>query len=314
MRKVLIRLLLSVPPTVLGVLTVVFLITRLIPGDPAEVILGELATPESLQEMRQMLGLDQPILTQYLEFLYNVLRGDLGRSLLTNKPVLNELLAVFPFTAELAVAALLISVLVGVPIGIFSATRRNTPGDYVTMAFALLGVSAPVFWVGILLILFFSLELGWFPVFGSSTHDDIGRLLHHMVLPAITLGFFTTGLTARLTRSSVLDILGEDYILAARSKGLAERIVIWRHVLRNALIPVVTIVGLNLGRLMGGAIVIEIVFARPGVGRLLIESISARDYPQIQAAVAFFAVVFIVVNGFVDISYSYIDPRVEHED
>ena len=216
--------------------------------------------------MRHQLGLDQPILVQYVEFLYRVLQGDLGRSLLTDEPVVHEILRVFPFTLELAFAALFVSVLLGIPLGIFSATRRNTPGDYITMAVALLGVCSPAFWVGILLILTFGLHLGWFPVIGAGTHDDLPRLLYHLVLPAFALGTYVTGLTARITRSSILDVLGEDYIVAARSKGLAERIVVWRHVLWNALIPVVTVVGLNLGRMMGGSIIVEIVFARPGLG------------------------------------------------
>ena len=312
MGKILARLLVSLPPTILGVLTGVFLITRLIPGDPSIVILGELATPESLEAMRHQLGLDQPILVQYVEFLYRVLQGDLGRSLLTDEPVVHEILRVFPFTLELAFAALFVSVILGIPVGIFSATRRNTPGDYITMAVALLGVCSPAFWVGILLILTFGLQLGWFPVIGAGTHDDLPELLHHLVLPAIALGTYVTGLTARITRSSILDVLGEDYIVAARSKGLVERIVVWRHVLWNALIPVVTVVGLNLGRMMGGSIIVEIVFARPGLGRLLVDAIFARDYPKVQAVVAVFALIFILVNFLVDLSYSYIDPRIEH--
>lgn len=311
MRRGLVRLAISLPPTLLGVLTIVFLITRLIPGDPARVILGELATPEALREMRHLLGLDQPVYIQYLKFLGDLLQGDLGTSLRTQASVLDEILRVFPYTLELSVAALIVSAILGVPIGIFSAIRRNTAGDFLSMAIALLGVSAPVFWVGILLILVFSLGLGWFPVIGAGSHDDLGKLLHHLALPAIALGTLNTGLMARLTRSTMLDVLGEEYVRTARSKGLSERVVIWRHALRNALIPIITLMGLNLGRLMGGAIVTETVFARAGLGRLLVDSIFARDYPQVQAVVAFFAVVFILVNSLVDLSYTYIDPRIE---
>jgi peptide/nickel transport system permease protein len=305
------RVLLSAVPTVLGVLTCVFLVTRLVPGDPAVLILGEYAPQEQIVQLRHDLGLDQPIYVQYFRYLSRVARGDLGFSLRTERSVLKEILDVFPYTAELALTGVLLSVIIGVPMGMISAKSRNTPVDYITMTFAMAGISMPVFWTGILLTLFFSLYLGWLPAIGGGDPGSLTSKLMHLILPAFAVGMVASAITARMTRTSMIEVLSQDYVRTARAKGLGEMRVVCKHALRNALIPVVTVIGLNMGRLLGGTIVAEIVFARPGMGKLLVDAIYARDYPQVQGIVAFFAVLIILVNLFVDLAYVVIDPQVQ---
>ncbi len=309
--KYLFKTLISAVPTLLGVITCVFLILRLVPGDPAVLILGENAPREQIVEVRQQLGLDRPIHIQYARYLTQIVRGDFGVSLRTERKVIKEILDVFPYTVELTIVATLISVLIGVPIGVLSARRRNTAIDYTAMTLAMVGVSMPVFWVGILLILAFSLYLGWLPAIGGGEMGNVFSRLYHLILPAASLGAAASAITARMTRTSMLEILQHDYIRTARAKGLREFKVVAKHALRNALIPVITVIGLNMGRLLGGGIVTEMVFARPGMGKLLVDAIYARDYPQVQGIIAVFAMMVILVNLLVDLSYSLVDPRVE---
>ncbi len=305
------RTFLSAVPTLIGALTCVFLLTRLIPGDPAVLILGENAPQEQILKLRKDLGLDRPVYIQYFHYLYQVFHGDLGVSLRTERGVIKEIMDVLPYTVELTVAGVLVSIIIGVPIGAVSASRRNTITDYVAMTFAILGVSMPVFWTGILFTLFFSLYLGWLPAIGGGDPANLMDRIFHLVLPATAIGMAVSAITARMTRTSVLEVLHQDYIRTARAKGLDEMRVLYKHALRNALIPVLTVVGLNMGRLLGGTIVTEIVFARPGMGKALVAAIYARDYPQVQGIVAFFAAMVIVVNLLVDLAYSVADPRVE---
>jgi len=300
------RRLLTVIPTLLGVLLAVFLMVRLAPGDPAQLLAGEFATPETLADIRQRFGLDQPWHVQLGLYAANVVRGDLGQSVRTRKPVTYELRQYFPNTLRLTLGAMLVALLIGIPAGIIAATRPGTIFDLLAMLGALIGVSMPVFWFGLMAILIFSVQLGWFPVAGTGT-------LWHLVLPAITLGTGTAAILARMTRSAMLEVLSQDYIRTARAKGLAGRVVVFKHALRNALIPVVTITGLQFGGLLEGAVITETVFAWPGIGQLLVGSILARDYPVVQGAVLLIAVVFILINLIVDLLYGAIDPRVRYD-
>ncbi|MCS7173241.1 MAG: ABC transporter permease [Armatimonadetes bacterium] len=298
------RLLLAFP-VLLGVSVVVFATLRLIPGDPAQIMAGQAATQEVVEEIRRSLGLDQPLPVQYLYFLRNILRGDLGRSLFSGAPVVEELGQRFPRTVRLAMASMALAALIGIPAGIVAATRRLSWVDTLVMVLALAGVSMPVFWLGLNLILVFSVRLGWLPAFGHETW-------RHLVLPSLTLGTASAAVIARMTRSSMLEVLGQDYIRTARAKGLLERAVVYRHALRNALIPVVTILGLQLGTLLSGAVLTETVFAWPGIGRLLVEAVLARDYPVVQGTVLLIATTFVVLNLLVDILYALLDPRIRY--
>ena len=279
---------------------------RLAPGDPAVLLAGEFATPETLEAIRARYGLDRPLPEQLLIYLQALLSGDLGESARSRRPVLEELRTYFPNTVELASAAILVALLTGIPLGILAALRPGSGLDLGVMVLALLGVSMPVFWFGLLAILIFAVELGWFPVAGKGT-------LAHLVLPAITLGVNATALLARMTRGTLLEVLSQDYIRTARAKGLAERVVILKHALRNALIPVVTVAGLEFGSLLAGAVITETIFAWPGLGQLLVGSILARDYPMVQGAVLLVATTFILVNLLVDLLYAWIDPRVRYD-
>jgi len=288
------------------VVLLVFLMVRLAPGDPAVLLAGEFATPETLEAIRARYGLDRPLPEQFLIYLEALLRGDLGESARSRRPVLEELQTYFPNTVELASAAILVALLTGIPLGILAALRPGSGLDLGVMILALIGVSMPVFWFGLLAILIFSVELGWFPVAGKGT-------LAPLVLPAITLGVNATALLARMTRGALLEVLSQDYIRTARAKGLAERVVIFKHALRNALIPVVTVAGLEFGSLLAGAVITETIFAWPGLGQLLVGSILARDYPVVQGAVLLVATTFILVNLLVDLLYAWIDPRVRYD-
>lgn len=296
----------------LGVSVIIFLIMRLLPGDPAQLILGEFATPEALAQLRQSLGLDQPLWRQFLDYVGQLLRGDLGRSLMTRRPVVEDVLHTFPYTLQLAFGALIVALLIGVPVGIVSALRRNSLIDRLSMLFALVGVAGPDFWYGIISLLIFSAWLGWYPILGTSLAGGSGAALKYLWLPALVLGFSLAGLVARITRSSLLEELGRDYTRTARAKGLSEQVVTIKHALRNALIPLVTVVGSNAGRLLGGTIIIEVTFVRPGLGQLLMQSIMQRDYPMIQGLSLFFATMVILVNVIIDVSYRMLDPRMEY--
>ena len=295
--------LLSAVLVLLGVSCLVFLLIHLVPGDPVEVMLGEAAQPADREALRHALGLDQPLLTQLLHYFQGLLHLDLGTSLQSQRPIAELLWERLPATAELAAAALLVAVVIAFPLGVLAAVRKDSPWDYGAMSVSLLGVSMPNFWLGPVLILVFSVWLGWLPVSGREEAASI-------VLPAVTLGTALAAVLSRMVRSSLLEVLHEDYVRTARAKGLSERTVILRHALRNALLPVVTVLGLQLGVLLGGAVVTEMVFSWPGLGELTIESIQRRDYPVVQACVLLISTSYVVVNTLTDLVYGWLDPRV----
>ena len=294
-------------PTIIILSILVFLMLQLIPGDPAEIFLGEKrSTPELLEQVRHDMGLDRPLYIQYLTYMWGVVRGDFGVSLFNNQPVLGQILDALPYTLALAMSALFISTFLGLTLGIISALKHNTWIDSLSMAFALLGVSMPVFWLGLLLILVFSVTLKWFPPMGQGSLD-------RLVLPAMALGLLSSATLARLVRSSMLDSMADDYVRTARSKGLRERAVITRHALRNALIPAVTFMGLQFGGLLSGAVLTETIFARVGLGRMYVDSILNKDITMIQGLTLFLAVSIIFINILVDLSYAMLDPRIRYE-
>lgn len=313
-------------PVVLGVCVIVFVLIHLIPGDPAMVMLGQDASPEEVARLRSAMGLDRPLAVQLGSFLLRLARGDLGVSIFQGEPVSRLVLKHLPATCELAVASMLIAVLIAVPLGVISAVKQHSLVDVVSMGFAQLGVSMPVFWLGVLLILNFSLRWGLLPSVGrgkplleglavllrTGDYLPLADSLRHLTMPALTLGLTTAALITRMVRSSMLEVLHQDYVRTARAKGAPERAVIYRHALRNALLPVVTIVGMQFGALLGGAVVTETVFAWPGIGRLAITAISQRDFPLVQGCVLVVALVFSLLNLAVDVSYTLIDPRVRH--
>jgi len=300
------RLVTSIP-VLLGVSLAVFAMIHILPGDPATIMLqGSPATAQDIQNLRHQLGLDLPLYKQYGLYMSRVLQGDFGTSIHTRRAVIKEIAAVFPATLVLAIASMAVAIFLGIILGIIAALRQNTWLDTTTMGASLFGVSMPNFWVGLLLILVFSVWLKWFPATGIGGWQ-------HLVLPAIALGTNFSAITARLVRSSLLEVLRQEYVLTARAKGLSERAVILRHALRNALIPVITIVGLQFGNLLGGAVVIETVFARQGFGRLAITAILAKDFPLIQGVVLFGAFTYVFVNILVDLSYALLDPRIKFE-
>jgi peptide/nickel transport system permease protein/oligopeptide transport system permease protein len=296
------RLLLAIP-TILGVIFIVMLTIELVPGDPVELMLGEHATREAVEKVRTALGLDKPLITRYVLYVKNLARGDMGRSIRENREVTKEISDVWPATVELTLAAMLIAIVLGVSVGIISAVKPNSWFDNVNRVVSLLGLSMPVFWTGLVLIVIFSFWLRLFPIGGTGT-------LRHLILPAFTLSLPSIAMISRMTRSSLLEVLKEDYVRTAKAKGLSPRVVILRHALRNALIPIVTLSGLQTGQLMGGAILTETVFGWPGLGRLMVRAIFARDYILLQGAVLVFALAFVVINLLVDLSYSFLDPRV----
>jgi len=321
-------------PTFLGVTFLSFLLIRLVPGDPIEVRVGERGIPpERLAQLRHEMGLDQPLWKQFADYIGNVLSGDLGVSLVTQNPVLSEFFTLFPATLELGMAAMIFAALVGLPAGIVAAVKRGSWFDHGVMGLSLTGYSMPIFWWGLLLILFFSVQMGWTPVSGrldllyyveartgfmlvdTWLADEPGAFasaLRHLILPAIVLGTIPLAVIARMTRSAMLEVLGEDYIRTGRAKGLSEGRVIGMHALRNALIPVVTVIGLQVGTLLGGAILTETIFSWPGVGKWLVESINRRDYPALQGGVLLVATTVMAVNLLVDLLYGILNPRIRH--
>ena len=302
MRSYLLRRLWQSLLVLFGVSVVVFLILHLT-GDPAALLLPPDATAEDIAKFRIAMGFDDPVAVQYLRFLKGAVRGNFGESLRHGEPAMALVLERLPATFELAGAGLLIALCLAIPAGIVSAVRRNTSVDYVSTVVALLGQAMPTFWLGIMLILVFSVRLNWLPSSGRGS-------LEHLILPAITLGLFTTARITRLTRSGMLEVLGQDYIRTARAKGVGESPVVWKHALKNASIPIVTIVGIELGTLLGGSVITETIFAWPGVGRLSVQAIFNRDYPVVQSAVFLLASTFVIVNFLVDVVYTYLDPRI----
>jgi peptide/nickel transport system permease protein len=291
-------------PVLFGVTLAVFSMLFLVPGDPVKMMLAEFVTsPDQIAEMRAQLHLDEPLPRQYGRFVVNALRGDLGTSIRSRRPVATEIAENVASTAQLALASMAIAVAIGVPLGLLAALFRNTWLDVGSMVVALLGVSMPSFWLGLLLIFVFSLHLAWFPATGG------GDLLH-LVLPSLTLGTIASAIIARLTRSSMLEVLGQDYVRTARAKGLAWWGVVVRHALKNALIPIITIFGLQFGNLLAGAVIVETVFSRPGLGRLIVGGILAKDFPLVQGTVLFVAASYVMINVLVDFAYAFVDPRI----
>jgi len=302
----LIRRILLTIPVMLGVATLVFSLIHLVPGDPVQAMLGESASPADIAELRAKLGLDRPLMVQYVAFLKGMVSGDLGTSLRTNRPVAAAIAERLPATFELAMAAVTLAVLFAIPLGIMAAARAGTRIDHVATTLALVGISMPSFWLGPLLAIVFSVELGWFPVSGRGTPA-------HLVLPAVTLAAPLAAVLARMTRASLLEELREPYVLAARARGVSRFRAVMKHAFRNSLIPIVTVIGLQLGALLTGAVITETIFAWPGVGRLLIQSISFRDYPLVQGCILLIAAAYVSINLLTDAVYGLLDPRIRHE-
>ena len=296
-----------------GSRTILFLILRLTPGDPAEIMLGDYATPELVAAVRERYGLDKPLPVQYLIYVTNVATGNFGVSYWRNQDVMSLVAGAMPYTVALAVAAILVTCAIGLPLGVLAAIKRNTLADVASMGIALIGVAAPSFLVALVLIYTLSYYLGWFPVRGAGEDLDWLSQLRFLTLPAFGLGFGSAALIARTTRSALLGVLGEDYLRTARAKGLPPAMVLWGHAIRNALIPVLAVLGIQFGQMLGGAGVIEIVFGRPGLGKLLIDAILSRDYPLSQALLAVMLAGVILVNVLTDLVYGFVDPRVSHD-
>jgi ABC-type dipeptide/oligopeptide/nickel transport system permease component len=303
-RYIIQRLILALP-VLLGVSFGVFLMAQLVPGDPALVLAGDTASKETVEALRQEMGLDQPIPVQYWKFLERLAQGSLGKSTRTHREVLVEIADRFPYTLLLTITAVLLSTLVGVAMGIFAAIQHNRAGDFITMGIAIVGLSVPSFWIALLMIMLFALNLHWLPVTGASSWQ-------HLIMPTITLSLHSAAVKARLTRASMLEVMGQDYIRTARAKGLREKFVIARHALKNALIPIATLIGLQFGGLLGGAFITETIFGWPGVGRLAVQSIFNRDFPVIQGTVLLVAVAYLASNLIVDIVYAWLDPRIRY--
>lgn len=303
----------SMVPVLFLVSVVIFMIIHLTPGDPVLVMLGEEASPEARDRLRAELGLDQPLPIQYVIWAGRVMRGDLGNSIRTHQPVSEAILQRLPVTIELSIAAMLVSLAIALPAGIISALRRNSAADITSSVLALLGVSVPNFFLAVLLIWIFALNLRWLPPIGfvPLLQDPVGNL-KSLIMPAVTLGTALAAVTTRQMRGSLLEVLGNDYIRTAWAKGLDEALVVQRHALKNALIPVVTVVGLQMGNLLGSAIITETIFALPGVGRMVVDSIFQRDFPMVQGIVLYLALMFLVINLLVDLTYAYLDPRIRY--
>jgi ABC-type dipeptide/oligopeptide/nickel transport system permease component len=305
------RLVLAIP-TFLAVLTLVFLVVRVIPGDPATAALGDYASKESVEALRERMGLNDPLYVQYFRFLGNLLRGDFGKSLITGKSISEQVAQVLPYTLQLTLSAVVIGTILGVPIGIYTAVRRNSWIDYLGRILSLAGLSVPAFYLGILIMLLFALKFNLFPAVGGGDLDDLGDNLSHLALPAMTLGLIMTTSVTRLARSAMLNVLQEDYVRTARSKGLQERVVIVQHALRAALVPIVSIVGIWTANLIADSVLTETVFARPGLGKMLVGAILQRDYAALQSVMVIYTGFIVVVNLITDLIYSIVDPRITH--
>jgi len=297
----------AVIPVLVGVSVAVFVMVRLVPGDPVQIMFANQAmpTPERIAELRHEMGLDLPIWEQYLKYLWGILHGDFGESFRSRQPVFEEIITRLPNTLRLTFASLIVAIVIGVTAGVISAVYKGKWIDKVSMLTAIIGISIPGFWLGLMIMLLFAVRLGWFPVSGASTW-------RHLVMPAFTLGLLSSAVIARLTRASMLDALNQDYVRTARAKGLREYRVVLRHALRNAMVPVVTIVGLQIGGLLSGAFIIESVFAYPGIGSLAVTALQARDFPMIQGIVLFVAAVYVIVNLVADLAYGFLDPRIQY--
>lgn len=307
MFKYIMRRLLMLIPVLLGVSFIVFTLMHFTPGDPARIVLGESAPQQAIEDLREEMGLNDPFFVQYFNYLKKlVLHQDLGNSYVTKQPVMKEIVAAFPATFKLATSAVIVAIVLGIPIGIISAVKQYSIFDNISMGLALIGISMPVFWLGLLLILLFSVQLKILPSSGYSSFQ-------HMILPAVSLGAQSLAIIARMTRSSMLEVIGQDYVRTARAKGQKESKVILKHAFKNALIPISTSIGLQFGGLLGGAVLTETIFSIPGIGRLMVDSIKMRDFPLVQGSVLIISIVFSVVNLLVDLYYAYIDPRVKSQ-
>ncbi len=332
MLSFLVRRLLTLIPTVFGISVVVFFMIHLVPGDPAEMMLGERASKQALQELREQLGLDKPLHIQYGRFVLRLVQGDLGRALRTNEKITTEIAERFPATVELALAAMVFAVTFGMLAGVISATRQYSVFDYSSMLLSLVGVSMPIFWLGLILMIIFSLNLGWLPLSGRLSHDvhietvtglhlidglltgnwkGFRDALWHIIMPAFTLSTIPMAIIARITRSSMLEVLRQDYIRTAKAKGLPPRLVHYKHALKNALIPIITVIGLQFGILLGGAILTETIFAWPGIGLWLLNAVYARDFNAVQGGTMLIATTFVTINMIVDLLYAWINPRIK---
>lgn len=298
--------------TLFAVMTIVFFLVRILPGDPAYAILGDQASEENLQALRQRLGLDAPLLTQYIDFLRGVMAGDWGTSLVSDRSVIDDIFAVMPATIELTVVALFLGAIIGIPFGVWSAIRRNKTADYVVRSLSLLGLSFPAFVSAVLLLLVFSIQLRWFPVMSSGRGTSLGERLHELALPAINMGLIMAAYITRVSRSAMLEVLNQDYVRTARAKGLSFAAVVWQHCFRNSMVPVVTVVGLYLGILIGNSVLTEIIFNRPGLGKLVIGALTQRDYPMLQGLIVIYTTIVVLVNLITDLTYGLIDPRIKY--
>lgn len=308
-----IRKILFVIPTVLIVVIMLFFMLRIVPGDPAMAVLGNEATAESVQTLREELGLDRPLYIQFFDYLKGIVQGDLGKSLITRTSISGEIAAVFLYTLSLVVSSMAFAILLGIPIGIVTALKRNTIFDYLGRIFSLAGLSFPVFYLGLLLMLLLAVKLNLLPAIGAGDLSNPREFLKHLILPTLSLGLIMTAYVTRLTRSSMLDVIREDYVTTARAKGLRESVVIFRHALKNALISIVTIVGMYTGVNFAGSIMIEMIFARPGMGKLLISGIKQNDYTMVQSVILVYCVIIVLTNLITDVVYGLIDPRIVYK-
>jgi len=333
MARYIVRRILLLFPILFGVSLAVFLVMHLFTVDPAEIILGQHATPEQVAVVREELGLNKPIYVQFADYISRAVRGDLGQSVITKTSITEELMKRFPATAELAVLAICLASVLGISLGVVSAVRQNSIFDYGAMVAALLGVSMPIFWLGLMMIILFSVTLGWLPASGriaigfkpeeitglylvdsllTGDMESFWNAFKHLLMPAIALGAYSTAIIARMTRATMLETIRQDYVRTARAKGLREPVVVVKHALRNALIPIVTVIGLQMGALLGGAVLTETVFSWPGIGSYIVDGIMVSDYPRVQGAVLLIATIFVLVNLIVDVLYCYLDPRIQH--
>mgnify|MGYP001000661092 FL=1 len=314
MQRYLLRRALQLVPIMLGVSLITFFLIRLVPSNPALAILGVNATPDQIAYINSTYGLDKPIPVQYIYWMGKVLRFDLGRSIVYNQPTMELIISRFPATLQVGLFALLISLAISLPVGVISAVKKDSILDVLGRFFAFVGISMPGFWLGLLLIIVFAVTIPIFPIFGFvSIFADFAEGIRHQFLPAVTLGLSMAAMVTRMTRSCVLEVLQEDYITTARGKGLSPTLVVAKHVLKNAFIPVITVVGLQVGFIFGGSVLVEVIFAIPGLGRLMVDSIAQRDYPVIQALVLVYAITFVLVNLLVDVLYAVLDPRIRYQ-
>jgi ABC-type dipeptide/oligopeptide/nickel transport system permease component len=305
------RLLFSIP-VFLGVVTIVFFVVRVIPGDPAVAALGDYASKEAVEALRTRMGLNDPLLVQYGRFLMDLARGDLGKSMITSVPIRDQVAHALPYSLELTGLAILIGVSLGVPIGAYTAVRRNRLADYVGRVLALTGLSVPAFYLGILLTLLVAIQLGWLPAIGGGDRSDPRDIARHVILPALTLGLVMTASVARLSRSAMLSVVSQDYVRTARAKGLREWLVLSRHALRSALLPIVSVIGVWAVSLIGDSVTVEVVFARPGLGKMMVGAILQRDYTALQSVMVVYTGVVVLINLLTDLVYGWVDPRVRH--